>query len=154
MLMVRSEEKRSLRPASCCSVEVMNGGYGRRVYGFCSTEDTDSCAPLSPSTRAPVLAWSSTTTSAGFLTAPTESKSRPVATRRPSTLTRRALNTGGCALGSETLASSSATMSQYSALRNAIRSRSRCTMIRVATDWTRPALSFGATFFHSTGETS
>ncbi len=31
MLIVRSEENRSLRPASCCSVEVMNGAYGRRV---------------------------------------------------------------------------------------------------------------------------
>ena len=45
-------------------------------------------------------------------------------------------------------------MSQYEALRNAIRSRSRWTMIRVATDCTRPADSFGATFFHSTGLTS
>ena len=35
-----------------------------------------------------------------------------------------------------------------------MRSRSRCTMIRVATDWTRPADSLGATFFHSTGLTS
>ena len=45
-------------------------------------------------------------------------------------------------------------MSQYDAETNAIRSRSRCTMIRVATDCTRPADSFGMTFFHSTGETS
>ena len=44
--------------------------------------------------------------------------------------------------------------SQYPALRNAIRSRSRWTMMRVATDCTRPADSFGATFFHSTGLTS
>ena len=39
-------------------------------------------------------------------------------------------------------------------VRKAIRSRSRCTMILVATDCTRPADSFGITFFHSTGETS
>ncbi|COX17819.1 Uncharacterised protein [Mycobacterium tuberculosis] len=31
MLIVRSAENRSLRLASCCSVEVMNGGYGRRA---------------------------------------------------------------------------------------------------------------------------
>ena len=72
----------------------------------------------------------------------------------PSTLVSRAVKVGGWAAGSETLASSSATMSQYAALRNAMRSRSRCTMIRVATDCTRPADSFGATFFHSTGLTS
>ncbi|SON60144.1 hypothetical protein MSIMFI_01637 [Mycobacterium simulans] len=35
-----------------------------------------------------------------------------------------------------------------------MRSRSRCTMMRVATDCTRPADSLGATFFHSTGLTS
>ncbi len=45
-------------------------------------------------------------------------------------------------------------MSQYSAERNFIRSRSRSTTMRVATDCTRPAESFGMTFFHSTGETS
>ncbi len=40
------------------------------------------------------------------------------------------------------------------AARNAIRSRSRSTISRVATDCTRPADSLGMTFFHSTGETS
>ena len=35
-----------------------------------------------------------------------------------------------------------------------MRSRSRSTMTRVATDCTRPADSRGMTFFHSTGETS
>ena len=35
-----------------------------------------------------------------------------------------------------------------------MRSRSRATTSRVATDWTRPADSRGMTFFHSTGETS
>lgn len=46
------------------------------------------------------------------------------------------------------------TRSQYEAERNAIRSRSRSTTSRVATDCTRPADSFGMTFFQSTGETS
>ena len=44
--------------------------------------------------------------------------------------------------------------SQYSARWNAIRSRSRSTTMRVATDCTRPADSRGSTFFHSTGLTS
>lgn len=44
--------------------------------------------------------------------------------------------------------------SQYSADRKAMRSRSRSTTSRVATDCTRPADSRGMTFFHRTGETS
>ena len=52
------------------------------------------------------------------------------------------------------LASRVAVRSQYSAETNAMRSRSRSTITRVATDWTRPADSRGMTFFHSTGETS
>ena len=35
-----------------------------------------------------------------------------------------------------------------------MRSRSRSTAMRVATLWTRPAESWGMTFFHSTGDTS
>jgi hypothetical protein len=35
-----------------------------------------------------------------------------------------------------------------------MRSRSRSTISRVATDCTRPADNRGMTFFHSTGETS
>ena len=34
------DENRSLRLASCCSVDVVNGAAGRRVYGFSSTEET------------------------------------------------------------------------------------------------------------------
>ena len=45
-------------------------------------------------------------------------------------------------------------MSQYAAETNSIRSRSRSTTSRVATDCTRPADSRGITFFQSTGETS
>ena len=44
--------------------------------------------------------------------------------------------------------------SQYDATRKAIRSRSRSTTRRVATDCTRPAERPDITFFHSTGETS
>jgi hypothetical protein len=49
MRIVRSEPNRSLRPASCWSVEVMNGGYGLRVYGFSSTEETVISEPVSAS---------------------------------------------------------------------------------------------------------
>ena len=35
-----------------------------------------------------------------------------------------------------------------------MRSRSRCTTMRTATLCTRPAESWGITFFHSTGDTS
>jgi hypothetical protein len=45
-------------------------------------------------------------------------------------------------------------MSQYDAVRKAIRSRSRSTTKRVATDCTRPADRPDMTFFHNTGETS
>ena len=42
---------------------------------------------------------------------------------------------------------------QYSLGMNAAISRSRSTMRRTATDWTRPAERLRATFFHSNGET-
>ena len=80
------------------------------------------------------------------------SKSLPVAIRSPFSATSVALNVRGPSPGFAT--ASVARMSQYSAVRNAIRWRSRSTTIRVATDCTRPADSFGMTFFHSTGDTS
>ena len=45
-------------------------------------------------------------------------------------------------------------MSHHVAVRNRMRARSRSTIMRVATLWTRPAESRGITFFHSTGDTS
>ena len=78
------------------------------------------------------------------------SKSRPAASRRPSTVASEDLN----AWLSGSVGAMEASRPQYVPVRNAIRSRSRCTMILVATDCTRPAESFGMTFFHSTGETS
>ena len=36
--MVRRAPKRSLRLASCCSVDVVNGAYGRSVRGVSSTD--------------------------------------------------------------------------------------------------------------------
>ncbi len=117
MLIVRSDENRSLRPASCCSVDVINGGYGRRVYGFSSTDATFSWAPANPVASAVAPTSSSTTTSGAvspplLRSWPSESKSRPVATREPSTEVSRAVKVGGWAFGSETLASSLAMTSQ------------------------------------------
>ena len=40
MRIVVCAEKRSLRLASCCSVDVMNGALGRREYGLRSTRET------------------------------------------------------------------------------------------------------------------
>ena len=87
---------------------------------------------------------------------PTELKSRPCATRRPSTDTSAAGNedTSAASPASALTFANTASRSQYLAVRNAIRSRSRSTTSRTATDWTRPADSCGMTFFHSTGETS
>ena len=82
---------------------------------------------------------------------PVEPKSRPCATRLPSTATSDA---GNADRSSPRTGANSASRSQYCEPRNAIRSRSRSTTSRMATDCTRPADSRGMTFFHSTGETS
>ena len=60
--MVCDDENRSLRPASCCSVEVMNGGYGRRVYGLRSTLRTATGRSTSASRSTTLAASSSSTT--------------------------------------------------------------------------------------------
>ena len=86
-----------------------------------------------------------------LFSSPVEAKSRPWATRRLSTETSRDRERprrpalAGVQGGVQV---------PVPALRNAIRSRSRSTTIRIATDWTRPADSLGMTFFQSTGETS
>ncbi|CAM5253785.1 hypothetical protein SHIRM173S_09419 [Streptomyces hirsutus] len=101
-----------------------------------------------------------------FFSCPRESKSRPCATRLPSTVCRRASSEDGSeasparpdegppAGAKPEVGEKVPVRSQYSAERNAMRSRSRSTTSRVATDWTRPADSRGMTFFHRTGETS
>ncbi len=89
-----------------------------------------------------------------LLSCPTESKSRPCAIRRPSTVWRRATSDDGSDESPARPVAKVPVRSQYSAERKAIRSRSRSTTSRVATDCTRPADSRGMTFFHSTGETS
>ena len=152
--MVTADDQRSLRPASCCSVEVMNGGYGRRRYGFSSTRLTANSAFSSRAARprAPASSRCSTSLEARPVAG---SKSRPVAIRSSSRATRLAVNELGLPVALSCAAVLKVpSMSQYSAVWKAIRWRSRSTTIRVATDCTRPADSFGSTFFQSTGETS
>ena len=137
-------EKPSLRDASCCSVVVRNGAYGDLRYGLRSTELTAKSA--SPRRSASATACSESRCSRFAFGAPFSSpagvKSRPCATRRPSTETRVAVNETGpssCPAASRPARANSASRSQYLAARKAIRSRSRSTTSRTATDWTRPA---------------
>src|SRR6516164_10346250 len=164
-------EKPSLRDASCCNVVVRNGAYGERRYGLRSTLLTVKGTPVSRSARpgadirctTPAGEWplaAALASSAGaapsrysrseLRSSPAELKSRPCATRRPST----AASLPGKEEASSLTGVKIASRSQYAAGRNAIRSRSLATTSRVATDWTRPADSRGMTFFHRTGETS
>ena len=108
----------------------MNGAVGRRVYGLRSTERTANAAPVervgerrAPSPRRAARRPAS-------VSVPSRAKSRPWATLWPSTAASRAVNSAE--------ATNVPTMSQYSAATNAIRSRSRSTTSRVATDCTRP----------------
>ena len=143
-------EKPSLRDASCWSVVVRNGAYGDLRYGFRSTEPT--VKPVSPSrpARAAACSPSRCSRSADF-SCPVGPKSRPCATRLPSTATSEAVNGD---MSAPRTGANSASRSQYREPRKAIRSRSLSTTSRTATDCTRPADSRGMTFFHSTGETS
>ena len=86
--MASEEESRSRRPASCWKVDVVNGAAGRRRYGLASTESTVAVRPCRPTVRASAEAWSRTNTSSRS-GQPSSPKSRPDATRRPLTSTRR-----------------------------------------------------------------
>src|SRR5207344_305504 len=103
-------EKPSLRDASCCSVVVRNGAYGERRYGLRSTDLTLNGTPSRRLASSP--ASSRWTTPGGICAAcpaaslavpdrysrsalrssPVAAKSRPCATRRPSTATSLAGN--------------------------------------------------------------
>ena len=78
---------------------------------------------------------------------PSDPKSRPCASVFPSTATTVAGKRAPCR-------SNSTSASHQLAERNAMRSRSRSTIRRVATLCTRPADVPGPIFFHMTGETS
>ena len=131
MLMVCLAPKPSLRLASCCSVEVMNGGYGLRDAGFASTEATLSAAAATAST-APCASASVARSKRSSL--------------RPSSVVSRASNVSPRGV------TSSAFTLQYSRGRNASISISRCTISRSATDCTRPADLAPGSLRHSTGD--
>ena len=64
--MVRAAEKRSLRPASCCRVEVINGGCGVRRHGRSSTERTENVGRSNRSASPRAASSSRRTTSRGI----------------------------------------------------------------------------------------
>ncbi len=153
MDMVRDAPNPSLREASCCSVVVRKGAYGWRRYGLDSTDCTVKVVSRSASVSACACArsrWTGPVPDAA-LSSPVLVKSDPRATLAPSTECSLAVKIRTSWSGP---ASKLPSMSQYEATRKAIRSRSRSTTRRVATDWTRPADSPLITFFHSTGEIS
>ena len=131
-------------PASCCIVDVVNGGFGRSVRGDSSIDLTMSGVPSSAETSAlaPVSSNNKISASDFSLTAPSAPKSDVAATFLPSTLSNRALKPSVVA----------AVISHQPDEIKAIRSRSFSTINRVATDCTRPAEIRGITFFHKTGE--
>ena len=130
-----------------------NGAYGDRRYGLRSTERTAKSASRNPAAKT-LAATSSRWSTSRPRSAPSEPKSRPVATRLPSTAASRA----GNVVGSSGLRGSRPTPNTRSipigGRFEGDPPRSRSTTSRVATDCTRPADSRGMTFFQSTGETS
>ena len=126
--MVRFTLKRNLRDASCCSVEVMNGGTGLRRFSRFATELTLNSESSTCATRflADVSSATEMASSLRFM--------------------KRAPRMGGF------LAFRFASIVQYSRLMKALISRSRSTMSRSATVCTRPADSPRRTLSHSSGE--
>ncbi len=147
--MARCALKRSLRPASCCNVDVMNGAAGERRKGRSVTERTVKLSPVSAPATEVATSSPSTRTAALPVCSPCSSKSLPVATVVPPRVTSWAPKP----LGAAALANVPSTPHQV-AERKRIRARSRSTTMRVATLWTRPAESRGMTLRQSTGETS
>ncbi len=125
--MVRLAEKRSLRAASCCSFDVMNGGCGRLRRSLRSTCVTWAVPARSSAAISSASAWVF-----GSALVPSQRQ-------------MRATNGGGSA------ARQSQSTVQYSSGLNSPISRSRSQIIRTATDCTRPADSPRRTFFHRIG---
>src|SRR5450756_1119161 len=96
--MARLELKRSLRPASCCMVDVMNGGAGDRRNGLWVIDFTAKGAPSRAAANPRVSASPNTTTEPEEVSAPVSSKSRPDANDTPSTATSDAVNEVGIPL--------------------------------------------------------
>ena len=122
----------------------MKGAFGRSVRGDSSALLTVSAHPckLCVNSLAEASSKSKILFADRSLKPPLSSKSFVVATRLPSREMRRAVK----------LASVSPEISHQEEEIKAIRSRSRSTIRRVATDCTLPALIRGMTFFQSTGE--
>ena len=145
--MARLADMPSLRPASCCRVEVVNGGLGADEYSFSSTLRTRAVRPARPAASCFAAASSSTTTVRLVASFPSAEKSRPSARVVPSSAMTWA--------GKRCAAYSSVTWASHQAAeRKAMRSRSRSTSRRVVTLCTRPAERRGAILRHSTGLTS
>src|ERR1700761_1007054 len=128
--MVRWAEKPSLREASCCRVEVVKGGEGKRRAGFFSTADT--------------LNWPASTAALAARAEASLLRSN-LASFLPACLTSLARN------GSEPAETSASTV-QYSWVLNCSISISRSTTRRRATDCTRPAERLPGSLRHSTGD--
>jgi hypothetical protein len=80
--MVRSVENPSLRLASCVRVDVVNGGAGRSIPGFCSTLETVHGTFARIASASVMAAASSSRRAFGFFSSPVlASKSLPVAIR-------------------------------------------------------------------------
>ena len=85
---------RSLRPASCWKVEVMNGAAGRLRYGLRSTLRTRNSVSFSPSASVRA-ALSSRWTVFGRLSSPAWVKLEPAATGLPSRVPSPAVKSRG-----------------------------------------------------------
>ena len=147
--MARCALKRSLRPASCCSVEVMNGAAGERRKGRSVTALTVKERPTRAAATDVASSSPSTRTSLLPVRSPCSSKSLPVAMVAPPSPTSAAPKPDAAAA----FVKVPSTPHQV-AERKRMRARSRSTTIRVATLCTRPAERRGMTLRHRTGDTS
>ena len=127
----------------------MNGAAGERRNGRSVTERTVKVCPTRAVATEVASSSPRTRTSALPVCSPCSSKSFPVATVVPPSVT----NVAPKPLGAAALANVPSTP-HHVAERKRIRARSRSTTIRVATLWTRPADRRGITLRQSTGDTS
>ena len=131
MRMVWAGAKPSLRLASCCKVEVVNGGGGLRLAGLASMLATVKAAVSSACLNASA-------------SAPVPMSRR--CTLRPSAPTSRASNSSPRGVARVAISD------QYSRGTNFSISSSRSQTSRSATDCTRPAERAPGSLRHSTGE--
>ncbi|CAB4956096.1 unannotated protein [freshwater metagenome] len=122
----------------------MNGAFGLSVLGDSSVDLTVKALPerLWTNSLAPASSNNKMFAADFSFRPPLASKSFVAATLLPSNESNLALKP----------ASHCAVKSHHLDEMNAMRSRSRSTISRVATDCTRPAEILGITFFHKTGE--